>query len=270
MPGLQPALRVAEREAAHVGAPEATLQDVYHRWFRVVRADTPALREAAYRLRYQVYCVENAFEDPAENPGGMETDEFDARSVHSLLFHRPTDQVAGAVRLVLPDPDNPTGSLPISRVCGHRALSDPIRLPPATTAEISRFSISKGFRRRRVDGRYPNVPGQEGMLRSLVEDRRVLPHMTLGLMNAIVRMSVECGVTHWCAVMEPALLRLLARFGIRFDPLGPIVDYHGRRQPVCADADILLAGIWRESPEIWDVITESGALWPLPECLKAS
>ena len=33
-------------------------------------------------------------------------------------------------------------------------------------------------------------------------------------------MSVREGMTHWAAVMEPALLRLLTRLGIHFNPLG--------------------------------------------------
>ena len=32
-----------------------SLAEVYEQYFTMVRADTPALREAAFRLRYQVY-----------------------------------------------------------------------------------------------------------------------------------------------------------------------------------------------------------------------
>ncbi|MGH7225707.1 MAG: GNAT family N-acyltransferase, partial [Gemmataceae bacterium] len=66
----------------------ADLAAQYGRHFDIVPADTPDLLGRAYRLRYQVYCVEHAFLDPADNPGGREIDEFDAHSVHSLLIHR--------------------------------------------------------------------------------------------------------------------------------------------------------------------------------------
>ncbi len=243
------------------------LVDVYHRWFEVVAADTDERRVQAYRLRYQVYCVENAFEDPADNPDGLEADAFDAHSVQSLLVHRPTGLAAGTVRLVLPRPGAAETGFAMHRVCDDPALSDPARLPPATSAEISRFTISKEFRRRREDAQYPDMETRGGGSRES-EGRRIVPHMTLGLMNAIVRMSVDNGITHWCAIMQPTLLRVLARMGIEFERIGPRVSYHGRRQPVLADADALLAGIWERQPELWAVITDGGRTWPLPERLR--
>src|SRR3546814_10307851 len=63
------------------------------------------------------------------------------------------------------------------------------------------------------------------------DERRVIPNMTLGLIEGLVRMSLDHGIFYWCAVMERPLLRLLARLGIHFEDIGPLVDYHGRRQP---------------------------------------
>ena len=37
-------------------------------------------------------------------------------------------------------------------------------------------------------------------------DRRLAPHITLGLIESLVAMSVQSGTTHWCSVMERALL----------------------------------------------------------------
>jgi N-acyl amino acid synthase of PEP-CTERM/exosortase system len=76
-------------------------------------------------------------------------------------------------------------------------------------------------------------------------------------------MSAREGITHWAAVMEPALLRLLTRLGIHFNPLGRLVDHHGRRQPCWADLDVLLRRVYAERPDVWDVITDGGRLWPL-------
>jgi len=66
----------------------------YNEHFDVVRADTRALLDQAYRLRYQVYCVENPFESPAEQVNGRETDLDDDRSVHALLVHRRSGAMA--------------------------------------------------------------------------------------------------------------------------------------------------------------------------------
>ena len=91
----------AGRESS--GAPKKErLLDVYHSYFDCLSADSSELLEEAFKLRYQVYCVENAYEDPAENPNGLEVDEYDYHSVHSVLIHRPTGLVAGTVRMILP------------------------------------------------------------------------------------------------------------------------------------------------------------------------
>ena len=238
-PGANPAGRLAG-----AGPGEGQLVDLYERWFRAVPASTPELRREAFRLRYQVYCVENPFEDPADNPGEEESDAYDAHSVHSLLIHRPTEAVAGTVRLVLPLPDALDDSFALQRVCHEPMLRDRKAFPVLRMAEVSRFSISKGFRKRRTDGLYPDE--HEPEKRGDGEERRVLPHMTLGLIESLVRMSLEHRVIYWCAVMEPTLLRLLSRLGVYFDPIGPLVDYHGRRQPCFIRLSVLLARVARE------------------------
>ncbi|MGB8274978.1 MAG: PEP-CTERM/exosortase system-associated acyltransferase [Alphaproteobacteria bacterium] len=236
------------------------LIDVYRRWFDVVPADTPELLERAHRLRYQVYCVENPFEDPATNAGGLEKDEFDAHSVHSLLIHRTTGLVAGAVRIVLPLAGDLRKSFALQGVCRDPSVFDPARFPVERVGEVSRFSISKEFRKRREDARYPAFYGPAGT-GSNHDERRIIPHMTLGLIEALVRMSVRHGVTHWCAVMEPQLLRLLTRLGIHFQNIGPLVDYHGLRQPCIAPLEILLPRVQQERPDVWEVLTNDGEHW---------
>jgi len=244
--------------AGQESAPDAALAETYHRYFDVVATTTQELLDEALRLRYQVYCVEHAFENPLEHPDGREVDRYDDRSVHSLLIHKPTQSVVGTVRLILPS-DEP---LPITEVCHDSRLKDPSLFPPATTAEISRFAISKNFRRRVEDAR--------GIDASLVDpatiadptNRRVIPHMALGLIKGVGQMSVQYGITNLCAVMDPALLRLLLRLGIRFDPLGPPIKYHGTRQPCHAKPLAISKGLRAERPDAWDLITDQGTLNP--------
>jgi hypothetical protein len=61
--------------------------------------------------------------------------------------------------------------------------------------------------------------------------------------------------------MEPRLLRLLRSTGLDFQPVGPLVEHHGIRQPVYANVDKLLGTLSYEYPEIWDFITEGGRWW---------
>jgi N-acyl amino acid synthase of PEP-CTERM/exosortase system len=234
------------------------LFELYHQYFDVVPADTRERRNEAYRLRYQVYCVENPFENPAEHVDGRERDIYDEHSVHSLLIHRSTGALAGTVRLVLPKLGR---HLPIRHVCNHPLLGSQQMMPPNTTAEISRFAVSKQFRRRATDKLGVDHALLEQSSPSSALDRRLIPHITLGLMKAIVQMSWEHGITHWSAVMEPALLRLIGRLGIDFSPLGPLVDHHGMRQPCHGDIDEILTGMKRQRLDAWELITDGGRYW---------
>ncbi len=90
--------------SADSGAEESRrLVDRYRQWFDVVPARTPELVRESHRLRYQVYCLETGFENKNEFPEEYEHDQYDERSVCSLLIHKPTDMVAGTVRLILPN-----------------------------------------------------------------------------------------------------------------------------------------------------------------------
>ena len=151
------------------------------------------------------------------------------------------------------------GGLPIHGVCPEFGLLDPALFPPDKTAELSRFAISKDFRRRAEDGLYGAFVDDDGLRH---EWRRVIPHISLGLISAALRFGSQHGMEVACAVMEPPLLRLLTRFGVHFTPLGPIVEYHGRRQPCYARGESLIARVARERPDVWDVITDGGRYWP--------
>lgn len=237
------------------GAP---LHEVYWTTFEGRFANTPEMLAEAHRLRYQVYCVEHSFLDPANNPGGLERDEYDAHSKQALLLHRRTGATVGTIRLVLHNPGAIHGSLPFHDVCAHARSVDPSVLPLETTAELSRFAISRAFRRRVGDGSYGEGYDRDELLS---DGRRIIPHITLGLMTMALRLGVAHGVTHICAVMDPALLRLLMRFGIQFELLGPPVDYHGWRQPCYAELGKFFATIEAERREVWDVVTDCGRLW---------
>src|SRR3974377_1838250 len=122
----------------------SNLPSDYDRHFAVVRAPTPELLRKAYRLRYQVYCVENPFENPDEQIDQCETDEYEHPPPRSLLIHRRTGEVAGASRVILP---HKSGPLPVSTLLHSADLRRFAEFPVARTAEISRFAVSKQFRR---------------------------------------------------------------------------------------------------------------------------
>lgn len=235
------------------------LHEIYRQYFEtvVVGERDDELRDAAFRLRYQAYCIENPFEDPADNPDGRERDAYDDRADHCLLLHLPSHTWAGAVRLILPDRAAPEQSFALQQVCFDPIIGDPKRFPVLEMGEISRLCISKYFRRRQGDRLFPasNEPADHQ------DARRVVPNMTLGLFEGLVRMSLDRDIWYLCAVMEPALLRLLARLGMHFETIGPLVDYHGHRQPCFLKLDTFLAQVRAERPDVWDILTDGGHHW---------
>lgn len=225
------------------------LAALYEKNFAVVPATTSELLQEVHRLRYQVYCVENEFESAEQNPHGLEIDEYDARSAHSLLFHRPSQKFIGTARLILPNAANPDRSFPFQRVCDEPLFS------AASSAEISRFCISKELRQL-AKQTAANEPDQ------LLRPQHLMPFVTLGLMRGLVQMSVENRITHWCILVEQPFLRFIGGLGVHFQQFGPLVEHHGKRQPCYSNIHIVLSGIRRERPEVWDVITNSGKVWP--------
>lgn len=253
-------LAEAEQSAALNGqvASDMPLNQVYSHYFYHKIADTEAERELAYRLRYRVYCEETGYLSKEGNPGGIERDEHDDHSVQCLLYHRLTNAAVGTMRVVLPRPELAGCGQP-ARLCSPALDMLPeSELPRACTGEISRFCIIPEFRKRRDDGMYPSLYDTGG-----VDPRRVVPHMTLGLMTALFEVALVHGITHLCAVIDPALLRMLSKLGLRFVSVGDPIEFHGQRQPVYVDGNMLMASQAVTHPEIHDVVSAGGVLQPL-------
>jgi len=251
----------------------SAIYDLFEAHFEIVRADSRELLDAAYALRYQVYCLENPFEDAELHRDRREQDVYDARAVHALIRNRRSREFAGCVRLILPDPADPNELLPIEADCAQafyddewaaRAAIDRTRL-----AEISRFAVSKDFKRRLYEGRTPSGAATGVIYQDPERDaemaQRSLPHITIGLIAAVIRLSVEHGITDWYAVMEPSLLRLLSRFGIRFRAVGRLVDHHGRRRPAAARVVDVIRRIHSERPDVWEIVSDRGRFPGLEE-----
>jgi N-acyl amino acid synthase of PEP-CTERM/exosortase system len=228
---------------------DESLVDRFDTYFQLLSANTKDLIEQAFALRYQVYCLERQFEDADQRQDGLESDEYDRHAVHSLLLHRPQDAVIGTARLILPQAR--PHSLPIQQLLKKNGLNPRDYFPNESVAEISRFAISKDFRRRNADIGPSGMAGRR--------DRHGnLP--CLGMIQMLLRQSAELGVEYWGAVMEPQLLRMLAMMGIRFHPVGPLVSYHGLRQPSFCHLPQMLRNLALTKPDCWAVVTNNGEL----------
>ena len=188
----------------------------------------------AQRLRFRVYCQERGFE-PGTN--GLEQDVFDPASRHVLVRNRNSGTVLGTVRIVLSDTTRGLSGLPMRQACEPWVISP---LPIVSTGEISRFALTRD--------RASISPAAAALMR-------------LCLIRGLVQASAESQLTHWCAIMEPTLLRLLRATGIHFVAVGPTVEYHGTRQPAVCGIGTMLSRVKLEQPIVWAYITDNGALW---------
>lgn len=225
---------------------------LFNHYLSVVPADSAELRDEAFRLRYQVYCLERGFENAADYPDGRERDGDDPRSLHSLVLDKWSGSAVGTVRLILPR--GPGDELPVLRLAGasgHRIA----HLPRESTGEISRFAVAKASRRQLDEGWRRHL---ERIAAPCHGARTGLPLLTFALLQAVVMMSTAGGITHIVAMMEPALLRLLGRMGIAFHPIGGPVRHHGLRQPGWAVMAHLGERVRQCHPELWKVATDRG------------
>lgn len=234
----------------HTG--DAGMLAQHDRYYSTVLANSPALLEAAHALRYQVYCLERKFENADEHPDGLEQDEYDAHSVHGVVFHRPTGGAIGTARMILPDA-GAQDSFPVMSLLRPSGLKLSDYVDVSQCIEVSRFAISKEFRRRKADQLAASII-------SRADAGREINLAFLSLLQFVLRESVKRNVMFWTAVMEPKFLRLLARMGICYTPLGPMVMHHGVRQPCYCYLPDMLENARRVHPECWEVLTDGGVL----------
>lgn len=236
----------------------------FHEYFEVIDARSPQLLRQAFHLRYQAYCVEQrapGFE-ASKYPTEMESDGYDHHSSHILLRHRPSGEFIGTARLILPYPLDPARAFPTEQHTRFDpALIDMNRIPRRHLGEISRLIIVRRFMRRRDE---PLDAIQKG--RSVEAwkpmDRRRFPHPLLALAVGIIRMSLERDITHWLSVMEPSLNRLLGLYGLQLDPIGPLIEHHGKRGPYYVDLDRMLDRMHEDYNQFWELVTDYGRVMP--------
>ncbi len=235
--------------------------------FEIVKAVTPGLIDEAYKLRYQVYCEEKGYEDAGRCPDQREYDEYDSRSMHSLIRHRDSGTYIGVVRLILPQCSSEGMPLPVEKFCKlNLAESHPhlASLPKQLIGEISRFSVSKVFRRRIAEqGLVWGIPRQGECFNSGIAanlNRRHLPLITMGLIAAVYEMCTEHNIDYCYAAMESTLLRMLRGVGINFQPLSMPVEYHGCRVPSFFPVNDLKK-VMQKRTELLNIVNESAVTY---------
>ena len=213
------------------GYPKGVLQDIF-------------------RLRYQVYVNEWAFETADDHPSGLESDQYDEHSVHFYARCKSEDKVIGTARVIL----NSELGFPISKHFDLDTQHEGVE--SSRIGEISRLAVSKEYRRRAIDraifGTGNFDPGH--IPRYMDDGRDAHRHceheLIRGLYLSIYSDSKRMGLTHWYAVMAKGLYIILKRWGILFKQVGPAKDYHGIRAPYLVSIDSLERVLEQTNPEL--------------------
>ena len=202
--------------------------------YEVILADTKAAREIHHHVRYQVYCLEEGFEDQNQFNSNEERDEWDSHSVHFIVRARQSQEWIAAMRLVVPGP----AGLPIEQMCNI----DPVAKPDKNSvAEISRLCIVGKHRRRgrstsplqNKPGTYPRIVSETTP--SAPEERPHKSEIILGLLRAAVDYSHEHNITNWYFLTTPALARIINRLCIQLIKVGSPCNHRGVRHPFIAN-----------------------------------
>lgn len=226
-------------------------------YFDVVIADTEALKQEVYAIRYQVYCDELGFENKTYFLKQLEQDDFDLHSVHFLIRHKASGQFAGTVRLILPrDPvlqsEQP---LPVESYCQH-ALHPSVEKQYLSTrccAEVSRLAVRPEFRRR------PDEQDKTHVSEIPMKwNARCFPFISVGLYLTVAAYFVEAKeLESAMALMEPRLARHLSRTGIYFNQVGSVIDFNGQRAPFLVEKASLIANLKDEIRALFEHIRQS-------------
>ncbi|MFQ3234674.1 MAG: N-acyl amino acid synthase of PEP-CTERM/exosortase system [Paraglaciecola sp.] len=197
------------------------------------------LKEESYKIRYNVYCEELHFEDVRNDK--METDEFDAHSIHCLIQHIPTGEYAGTVRIVRSE--NESQLLPIEKYCISsisKGAVHPSDFPRSEIGEISRLTVPAQFRKRSMDKFQGSATGVINEHIYSERELRCFPFIAVGLYLCAASTTRKYNIKHCFVMMEPRLARSLRFVGISFQQVGPVVEYHGRRAPYYIDRDVMI------------------------------
>lgn len=207
--------------------------------------DTPALLDQSFALRYQVYCLERGFLNPAHYPEQRETDAFDAHALHFGTTNLQ-GEVVGTARLV----QRSSVGFPLFGRCTIFPGETEIDRPEHTVVEVSRLSVSrKKYRRHKEDGAHG---GQGTPPPAHIARERRGGHAECGgelivsLYKALYQASKRRGITHWLAATEQSLYRLLGKYAFPLRPIGPEIDYFGPVAPYLMDVrefdQVILSG----------------------------
>ena len=217
------------------------LGEGFKKYFEIVPALTPDLKDEVFRIRHDVYCEELHFEPV--RPDKRERDEYDEHALHCLIRNVDTGKFAGSTRLVLTRPESPLDSLPFEKTGANtldRSIVDPQRMPRDRIGEVSRLAISARYRRRK---------GEERDLRGFSDDsfgdakRPRFPYIPVGLYLGTIELALRHDIDTIFVLTAPRLASHFGRLGAKVTQIGGPVAHRGQRVPSMMDCKAIVNGL---------------------------
>ncbi|HPP47947.1 MAG TPA: PEP-CTERM/exosortase system-associated acyltransferase [Accumulibacter sp.] len=220
---------------------ELTISQGYKRFFKVVPALSDELRAENFRIRHEVYCRELNYESLQSN--GLETDAYDARSLHCLVQSAASGQYVGCARLVLVDLADPQQSLlPVEVSCAKtldRSIVDPLSIDRSCIAEISRLAVVGSYRRRKTDHGPLSIAEEDFG----TEKQPRQPYLALAVYLCLIAMARHYGISTLFILTERRLAANLSRLGVNIRQIGGAVEHRGERIPSMLVVDEIIGGM---------------------------
>ncbi len=226
----------------------------YKQYFYTKAANTDELKEEAYRLRYKVYLEELSYYG-LNTIDHQEKDEFDKFSLHSLLFHKESNQLIGCTRLV-PFINDGVNHLPFEKYCKNSIeLQEALiaRSGSNKVGELSRLIIAPEFRCRQPEWDSNKKIFVQRTIERRRVDRNFLPVcITIASINLLLHENINYAF----ALMEPRLVLLLKRFGLVMEEIGSAVNVYGERLPYLIDAKASFENFVPNYKVLFSIISE--------------
>ncbi|MFT7374093.1 MAG: N-acyl amino acid synthase of PEP-CTERM/exosortase system [Oleiphilaceae bacterium] len=199
----------------------------FNQYFTIKRAESQAMLDDIYRIRYGVYCQEFGYEPP--NKQGLEQDQFDRYSSHCLLTHKSSGINVGCIRVISLSEENQSIELPFITHCGDSFY--PAQLSPETLSvnqicELSRVAVVPQFRRRAGEN---NTKDGLAKIDDDLNQTSRFPFITPSLYLAAGALFLASNKQQVFVATEPRLIKSLAKLGIRFRQVSELTNYHGQR-----------------------------------------
>ncbi len=235
---------------------------MFDSYFEIFLADTLIGHNIHFNIRYQVYCEELGYEDPAKFPDKLEYDQWDPQDDHDsntqlfLVRLKHTGQWIGAMRLV----HHNNGALPLEEISGldHNIIEPSI--------EISRLCLIKEIRKPHIQNAYGidehktphlhNINDLES-IKLFYSNPKVKSTIIWGLFNAAAAYSKAQNIKKGYLLSSKALIRIISRQGFKVEQVGSQCEHRGKRAPYRFDVEeISKHSIWDDFKQQYQLFSD--------------